>query len=134
MEVNDIFSSVDIAISGMRAQSKSMEIVSSNVANARTTDDGNGAPYRRLEAVLKAESDGIGGVTVADIAKDMGDFQRIFDPGSSQADEDGYISMPNVNLPIEIMNLNLAARTYQANAAILKRYQQMMETTIELLR
>ncbi|OHB57836.1 MAG: flagellar basal body rod protein FlgC [Planctomycetes bacterium RBG_13_44_8b] len=134
MEVNDVLNSIDIAISGMRAQSKNMEIVTSNVANARTTDDGHGMPYRRLEAVLKAETDGIGGVTVDEIVKDMRDFQKIFDPGSPQADKDGYVSMPNVNLPIEIMNLNIATRTYQANAAILKRYQQMMETTLELLR
>jgi flagellar basal-body rod protein FlgC len=71
---------------------------------------------------------------VADIAKDMGDFNSIYDPGNPQADENGYVAMPNVNLPIEIMNLNIATRTYQANVAILKRYQQMVETTLELLR
>jgi flagellar basal-body rod protein FlgC len=134
MEVDVVFNPIDIAISGMRAQSKSMEIVSSNVANARTTDAGKGSPYRRLEAILKSETDGIGGVLVDNIVKDMGEFQKIFDPASPQADGDGYVSMPNVNLPVEIMNLNIATRTYQANAAILKRYQQMMETTLELLR
>ena len=134
MEVNNVFGPIDISVSGMRAQGKSIEVISSNVANARTTDAGEGEPYRRLEAMLKAETDGIGGVTVADIAKDMGDFERIFDPSNPQADEHGYVSMPNVNLPIEIMNLNIAKRTYQANAAILKRYQQMIETTLELLR
>jgi flagellar basal-body rod protein FlgC len=134
MEVNNIFGPIDISVSGMRAQGKSIEVISSNVANARTTDAGEGEPYRRLEAVLKAETDSVGGVTVADIAKDMGDFDRIFDPSNTQADEHGYVAMPNVNLPIEIMNLNIAKRTYQANAAILKRYQQMIETTLELLR
>jgi len=134
MEVNDVFSPIDIAVSGMRAQGKSMEVISSNVANARTTDAGNGEPYRRLEAVLKADGDDISSVTVADIVKDMGDFQRVFDPGSPQADDLGYVAMPNVNLPIEMINLNIATRAYQANAAILKRYQQMVETTLELLR
>ncbi len=134
MDVNDVFGTIDIAISGMRAQGKSMEVISSNVANARSTDAGKGEPYRRLEAVLKAEADGISGVTVADIAKDMGDLNSVFDPGNPQANEYGYVAMPNVNLPIEIMNLNIATRTYQANVAILKRYQQMVETTLELLR
>jgi flagellar basal-body rod protein FlgC len=134
MEVNNVFGPIDISVSGMRAQGKSIEVISSNVANARTTDAGEGEPYRRLEAMLKAETDSIGGVTVADIAKDMGDFERIFDPSNPQADEHGYVAMPNVNLPIEIMNLNIAKRTYQANAAILKRYQEMIETTLELLR
>jgi flagellar basal-body rod protein FlgC len=64
----------------------------------------------------------------------MSDFSRIFDPGNPEADEEGYIQMPNVNLPIEMMNLTIATRTYQANAAVLKRYQQMVETTLELLR
>ncbi len=134
MDVNEIFGPIDIAVSGMRAQSKNMEVISSNVANARTTDAGKGEPYRRLDAVLKAETDGIGGVTIEDIAEDMEDFNRVFDPGNPRSDEHGYVAMPNVNLPIEIMNLNIATRTYQANAAILKRYQQMVETTIELLR
>ena len=134
MEVNNVFGPIDISVSGMRAQGKSIEVISSNVANSRTTDAGEGEPYRRLEAMLKAETDSIGGVTVADIAKDMGDFERIFDPSNPQADEHGYVAMPNVNLPIEIMNLNIAKRTYQANAAILKRYQEMIETTLELLR
>lgn len=134
MDVNKIFGPVDIAVSGMRAQGKNIEVISSNVANARTTNAGNGEPYRRLEAVLQTENDGISGVTVADIMTDTGDFERIFDPSNPQADEQGYISMPNVKLPIEMMNMTIASRTYQANAAVLKRYQQMVETTLELLR
>jgi flagellar basal-body rod protein FlgC len=134
MDVNKIFGPVDIAVSGMRAQGKNIEVISSNVANARTTNAGNGEPYRRLEAVLQTENDGISGVTVADIMTDRGDFERIFDPSNPQADEDGFIAMPNVKLPIEMMNITIASRTYQANAAVLKRYQQMVETTLELLR
>lgn len=134
MEVNNTFSSVDIATSGLRAHSKQIEVISSNVANSRTTDVGNGKPYRRLEATFKAEDDGIGGVSLDKIFTDMSDFPRIFDPSNPKADEHGYVSMPNVNLPIEMMNLNIATRAYQANAAILKRYQHMVETTLELLK
>ena len=134
MEVNNSFGPIDIAISGLRAQSKQMEVISSNVANARTTDAGNGKPYRRLEAVLKTDKDDISGVSVDEIVKDMSDFQRILDPGNPEADEQGYVAMPNVNLPTEMINLNIVTRVYQANAAILKRYQQMVETTLELLR
>jgi flagellar basal-body rod protein FlgC len=134
MDGNNDLGPIDIAISGMRAQKRYMDVISSNVANARTTDAGKGEPYRRLEAVFKTEGDGISGVNVDDIVKDMADFQKIFDPGNALADEDGYVAMPNVNLPIEMMNLTTASRTYQANAAVLKRYQQMVETTLELLR
>ena len=133
MEVDNVFGPVDIAISGLRAQRKQIEVISSNVANTQTTDAGKGEPYRRLEAAFKTDEEA-GGVSIDRIVKDMSDFYRIFDPGNPEADEDGYIRMPNVNLPIEMMNLNIASRAYQANAAVLKRYQQMVETTLELLR
>jgi len=134
MEVNNTLAPIDIAISGMRAQGKQMEVISSNVANARTIDAGKGKPYRRLEAIFKTEDDGLSGVSLEKIVEDMSGFQRIFDPGNPAADEQGYILMPNVKLPIEMMNLTIATRAYQANAAVLKRYQQMVETTLELLR
>ncbi len=133
MAVDNSFGPIDIAISGMRAQGKQMEIISSNVANARTTDAGKGEPYRRLEAAFKADGD-LGGVQIDDIVTDMSDFLRILDPGNPQADEDGYVSLPNVKLPAEMVNLTVATRMYQANVAVLKRYQQMVETTLELLR
>lgn len=134
MEVNNTFGPIDVAISGLRAQNKNMEVISSNVANARTTDAGKGEPYRRLEAMFKSDGDDVGGVVLDKIAADMSDFQRILDPGHPDADENGYVAMPNVSLPIEMMNLTIATRAYQANAAIMKRYQQMVETTLELLR
>ena len=134
MEINT-FSPIEIAISGMRAQKKSMEIIASNVANARTTDTGSGEPYRRLEAIFKAESeDDISCVVLDEIVKDTSDFNRIVDPGHPNADANGYVTMPNVKLPIEMMNLTIASRAYQANVAALKRYQSMVETTLELLK
>jgi len=133
MKVDNVFGPIDIAVSGLRVQGKKMEVISSNVANAQTTDAGKGEPYRRLEAVLKTDEE-TGGVSLQKIVKDMSDFPAIFDPGNPEADEDGYVAMPNVSLPIEMMNLTIATRTYQANAAVLKRYQQMVETTLELLR
>jgi flagellar basal-body rod protein FlgC len=134
MEVNNTFSPIDIATSGLKAHSKQIEVISSNVANARTTDVGNGTPYRRLETAFKSEDDEIGGVDLDKVFPDMSDFHKIFDPGNPNADEKGYVLMPNVSVPIEMMNLTIATRAYQANAAILKRYQQMVETTLELLR
>jgi len=134
MTIDRVFGPIDISVSGMQAQDKSMEIISSNIANARTMDAGQGTPYRRLEAILQSENEGISPVVVGDVAQDMSALQRIFDPGSPQADANGYLTMPNVQLPVEMMNLGIASRTYQANAAVLKRYQKMVETTLELLR
>ncbi|MEN6577752.1 MAG: flagellar basal body rod protein FlgC [Phycisphaerales bacterium] len=134
MTIDRVFGPVDISISGMRAQDQSMEIISSNIANARTMDAGQGTPYRRLEAVLRSENEGVSTVVVGDIVQDMKALQRIYEPGNPKADANGYITMPNVQLPVEMMNMGIASRAYQANAAILKRYQKMVETTLELLR
>ena len=133
MEVDNGFNPIDIAISGLRAQGKQIEVISSNVANARTTNAGNGEPYRRLEAIFKTDDD-LGGVKLDKILADKREFLKVLDPGYPLADEDGYVSMPNVNLPVEMMNLTIATRVYQANTAVLKRYQKMVETTLELLR
>lgn len=135
MNIENSFSAIDIAISGMNAHRKQMEVVSSNVANIQTTDSGNGKPYRRLEVEFKSAGDGITGVEIDGIIKDMSDFHKIIArPGDPRADKDGYITMPNVDLPIELMNLNVASRAYQANVAMLKRYQKMVESTLELLK
>jgi len=134
MSVQGLLGPIDIAVSGMRAQSTQMEVISSNIANARTVDSGQGQPYRRLEAMFRSEDDGVGGVIVDEIAQDMSALKRIFDPGNPKADGSGYITMPNVQMPVEMMNLSIASRAYQANAAILKRYQAMVQTTLELLR
>ncbi len=134
MTVEKAFGPVDIAVSGMRAQGKHMEVISSNIANARTADTGQGQPYRRLETVLRSEEKGVSRVIVDDVVKDMSPLPRIYDPGNPKADASGYLTMPNVHLPMEMMNLTVASRAYQANAAILKRYQKMVETTLELLR
>ena len=133
MEVDNSIGPIDIAISGLRVQGKQMEIISSNVANARTSDAGKGEPYRRLEAMFKSDDD-LGGVKLDKIVTDMSDFLEVLDPGNPLADEGGYVAMPNVSLPIEMMNLNVATRMCQANIAVLKRYQQILETTLELLR
>ena len=134
MEVNNSFTPIDIALSGLQAQAKNLNLISSNVANAQTTDNGQGEPYRRVEAIFKTIGDGIGGVTMDDFEKDMSELPRILKPGHPDADKYGYVTMPNVDLPIEMMNLNVATRLYQANVAVLKRYQRMVETTLELLK
>jgi flagellar basal-body rod protein FlgC len=134
MTVHNVFGPVDIAVSGMRAQGRHMEVISSNLANARTGDAGQGEPYRRLETIFRTQGEGVSGVVIDGIVPDPSAFQRVYDPGNPRADAAGYITMPNVRVPVEMMNLSLASRSYQANAAILKRYQKMVETTLELLR
>ncbi|MBN2589575.1 MAG: flagellar basal body rod protein FlgC [Sedimentisphaerales bacterium] len=133
MAIENNIGSMDIAISGLKAQNRQMEIISNNIANARTTGTANGEPYRRLEAIFKAR-EGLSGVEMEEIVADMSDFEKMLEPGNPAADEEGYVSMPNVSLPVEMMNLSIATRMYQANTAVIKRYQQMVETSLELLR
>lgn len=136
MKIDGMFNTIKIATSGLRAYERKMELISSNVANIQTTDAGNGEPYRRLVADFKAEeiNKGLGGVELSSIKQDPSDFQYVLDPGHPNADENGYVAMPNVSLAKEMIDLNTASKAYQANASILKRYQKMMETSLELLR
>ncbi len=133
MAVENNIGSMNIAVSGLQAQNRQMEIISNNIANARTTKTVTGEPYRRLEAVFKA-GQGLGGVELEEVIPDMREFEKVLEPDNPAADESGYVSMPNVSLPVEMMNLSIATRMYQANTAVIKRYQQMVETSLELLR
>lgn len=126
---------IDIAISGLRAESKRMDVIANNIANARTSRTETGEPYRRKELVVATESDWLAGVRVEDIVNDTkSSFQNVLMPGHPDADGEGYVEMPNVSLPREMIDMVTASRAYQANAAILKRYQRNVDVTLELLR
>jgi flagellar basal-body rod protein FlgC len=127
--------SVDIAVSGLRAESLRMNVIARNIANANTSRTESGQPYRRQQVVLGAEQEAMAGVSVEEVAADMlNPFKRVYQPGHPDADKDGYVLMPNVDLPVEMMHMMAASRAYQANAAVLKRYQEMVNVTLELLR
>ncbi|MFO8014505.1 MAG: flagellar basal body rod protein FlgC [Phycisphaerae bacterium] len=134
MGIDAIAPMVDIAASGLRAQSLRLNLIAGNIANAQTTRTVTGQPYRRQDVVLQTTGDALGGVTVLNIARDASDFRQVLMPGHPDADDDGFVKMPNVDLPVELMNMTTASRAYQANVAVLKRYQDMVETTVELLR
>lgn len=137
MSVGNIRSPIDIAVSGLRAQAIRMNVIAGNIANSGTMRTASGQPYRRKTVVLSTDEgdNGLAGVRIDQIMSDLQtDFKRIYQPGSPDADEKGFIQMPNVELPVEMMNLATASRAYQASAAVLKRYQEMTDLTLELLR
>jgi flagellar basal-body rod protein FlgC len=135
MGVNRVPTSVDIAVSGLKAEALRMNVIAGNIANASSSRTESGLPYRRMQVVLSGLSDGMSGVEVQQVAPDVtSDFKRVFQPGHPDADKDGFVLMPNVDLPVEMINLVAASRAYQANAAVLKRYQDSVETALELLR
>ncbi|MCK4625621.1 MAG: flagellar basal body rod protein FlgC [Phycisphaerae bacterium] len=136
MSVNGISNTnpIDIAVSGLRAETTRMNVIAGNIANSNTTKTPSGKPYRRMEVILSTD-EGIGGVTVDQIAADMlTNFRRVHQPGHPEADKEGYVQMPNVDLPVEMINMITASRAYQANAAVLKRYEEMVNIAIELLK
>jgi flagellar basal-body rod protein FlgC len=130
-----IGNALDIALSGLRANRVRMDVISANIANAYTTRTSSGGPYRRQSVTLSTEADGLGGVEITGVVPDMKtEFKSVLDPGHEHADKDGHVLMPNVELPMEMVRLVSASRAYQANAAALKRYQEMIDLTVELLR
>ena len=135
MDIQPVNSTVDIAVSGLRAQALRMNVVAANIANASTTRAEGGLPYRRKSVVLSTLFDQLSGVEVVEIASDIEtDFKRLYQPGHPDADSDGFVSMPNVDLPQEMIHMIEATRAYQANAAVLKRYQESIDVALELLR
>ena len=132
MAVNGIHGPIDIAISGMKAQDKHIAVITNNITNFQTTDDGSGKPYSRVEALFKTDKNG--GVQADSVVPNPNDFKMMLDPSHPHADKDGYVRKPNINLPTEMINLSTATRAYQANTAVLKRYQQIAENALELLR
>ncbi len=135
MDTSGISHPIDIAVSGLRAEATRMNVFANNIANSNTSKTSSGGPYRRQMAILSTEGDLLQGVKVEEVVPDMlSAFKRVHSPGHPDADENGYVSMPNVQLPTEIMKMMASSRAYQANAAVLKRYQDVMDVTIELLK
>ena len=130
-----ISSPIDISVSGLRAEALRMQVISNNIANVNTTRTDAGGPYCRREVLLRAADDGLTGVEIDQVIEDMASkFKTIYQPGNPDADSEGFVRLPNVQLPVEMMGLVAAGRAYQANAAVLKKYQEMINFTIELLK
>lgn len=133
MSITRVAAPIDIAVSGLRAQNARLSAIGNNIANADTTHGADGKPYRRQQVVLSTGA-GQQGVRVQQTAVDNSDFPRVYEPGNPDADKDGYVAMPNVQLPVEMMHMLQANQAYQANAAVLKRYLDAMDVTAELLK
>ena len=134
MSIHGISGILDSATAGMRAQSARLSVAAGNIAQSSTTRTPSGDPYRRQHVILTAGVDGMGPV-VERIVPDYGsDFKTVHMPGHPDADSKGYVRMPNIELPTEMINMTIASRAYQANAAVMKRYQDMVDVALELLK
>lgn len=136
--MDDIAKASRIASSGMKAQAKRLRVISENMANADSLGKNPGEePYRRKLITFKSQLDRN---TNADLVKvdktvrDMSDFGRKYDPGNPAADATGYVLTPNVNPLVEVMDMQEAQRTYQANLNVISMSREMTSNTIDLLK
>ena len=140
-------SSIEIASAGMSAQRRRLEVVASNLANAQTTATAEGGPYRKRMVVFRAvglerTSDPFANelrremrsVRVARVFEDPQPPQQVFQPGHPDADEAGYVLMPNINIVDEMINMIGAARSYEANLEVLKTAKRMGAAALELTK
>ena len=149
-----MFSAFNINASGMTAQRYRMDIISENVANANTTRTADGTPYRRKVVVFEEKAgrntfgsalanatdklSGSGkfsgqGVKVTGV---YGDFEtemnKVYDPSHPDADEDGYVTYPNVNIITEMTNMIDASRAYEANSTAFSASKSMALQGLEI--
>ncbi len=146
-----VLSALGISASGMTAQQLRLDIISQNIANVNTTRDENGDVYRRQTVVFaeKTSSDSFqsalasktsdisefsgSGVKVTSIVEDhVTEMTKVYDPSHPDADEDGYVTYPNVNTVTEMTNMIDATRSYEANVTAFNATKNMLLKGLEV--
>lgn len=144
-----LFDAIDASASGLTAERMRMDVIADNLANAQTTRAADGQPYRRKTVVLQERSTGpsafaaalgtamgrtANGVEVVGIAEDAAPGRRIYDPGHPDADDEGYLTMPNVNPVTEMVDLITASRAYEMNVTAMQTAKTLFTRTLDILR
>jgi len=139
-----LITAMDVNASGLTAQRRRVELSSANLANSQTTRTDEGGPYRRKDVVFETASfqdslsaamtNGVQGVQVSDVVEDQTPFDRRYEPGHPDADKDGYVSYPNVNVMAEMANLVSASKSYEANISAIGIVKAMIARTLEIGR
>lgn len=143
-------SSFDICASGLSAQRLRMDIASENISNIDTTRTEEGGAYRRKDVVFESygsntfrdalrnaangkgiKSSGVG-VRVAEIVEDDREMKMVYNPGHPDADENGFVEMPNVDLLKETVDAMSATRSYDANVTALNAIKAMAQKALEI--
>lgn len=130
-----LFNLFDVAGSAMQAQSQRLNVVASNLANADSATSANGQPYKAKQVVFAAAPVGDGsstGVNVASVVEDASPMRQVFDPKNPLADEKGFVTMPNVNVVEEMVNMISASRSYQTNAEMMNTAKTLLLKTLTL--
>jgi flagellar basal-body rod protein FlgC len=133
----DMFRRLDVAASGMTAHRTWMDLIAGNIANAETTETAEGGPFRRQLAVFQEMLDTSGesrGVRVAKFEKDDSELRKVYNPSHPNADADGYVLMPNVDVVTEMVDLIAAQRAYEANATVIENAKSGFMRSLSILQ
>jgi flagellar basal-body rod protein FlgC len=136
---------MDIAASGLSAERTRMNTIASNLANAQTTRTAEGGPYRRVDPVFEAialdkmralspSERSVSMVQVSQIVQDQRPGHMVYSPGHPDANADGYLEYPNVNIVEEMVNMISASRAYEAGISSVEATQKMANSALELGR
>ena len=131
-----LFSILDVAGSALTAQSQRLNTTASNLANADSATSSTGQPYKAKQVVFSAQQvnaqDNSVGVRVSNVIEDQSPGRRVHDPKHPLADKDGYVSMPNVNVIEEMVNMISASRSYQTNAELMNTAKTLLLKTLQI--
>jgi len=131
-----LFNVFNIAGSALTAQSQRLNAVASNLANADSVTSSTGQPYRAKQVVFSAApvdgADGAVGVKVAAVVEDPSPLKQVYDPKHPLADSQGYVTMPNVNVVEEMVNMMSASRAYQNNVDVMTTAKTLLQQTLTL--
>ncbi len=144
------FTIFDIAASGLSAELKRIQVISTNIANVNSTRTPEGGPYRRKDVIFEATNidkdsfenilnsavsgEEAVGVEVKEIYNDPSPFIKKYDPQHPDADQNGYVSYPNVNVVTEMVNLMNASRSYGANVTVIQSLKNMISKAFDIGR
>lgn len=130
-----LFNVFNISGSAMSAQSQRLNVVASNLANADSSTSVNGQPYKAKQVIFSAvpmNSPDANGVKVDQVIEDTSAPKMVYDPKHPQADENGYVAMPNVNVTEEMVNMISASRAYQSNVDTMNAAKSMLLKTLTI--
>lgn len=130
-----LFNVFNIAGSAMSAQSQRLNAVASNLANADSATSANGTPYRAKQVIFSAIPSGspeVSGVKVDRVIEDSSPPKMVYEPNNPLANEQGYVTMPNVNVTEEMVNMISASRAYQNNVETMNAAKSMLLKTLSI--
>jgi len=140
--VPGVFSAMEVAASGLSAERSRMNVIASNLANAHTTKGPDANPYQRQDPVFSSQPVSPGSfdpvlrsvqeVRLAGVRTDTTPGQLVYDPGHPDANAQGYVTYPNVNVVTEMVNLMTASRAYEAGVTSIESLKTMAKTAIKI--